>query len=196
MAVVFTCGWITCLDESMSIWNNKWTCPGWIFCPRKPHPIGNEYHSICCGLSSIIFAIELIEGKARPKELPFDPKTKKTMCLLMRLCKSMYSAGKVVILDSGFCVLEALIELKKVGVFAGALIKKRRYWPKHVKGEMIDAHFSDARVGHVDSWSGKLNDVPYDIFCMKEPDYVMKIMGTYGELTVSEGQRVSVRRVK
>ena len=35
-------------------------------------------------------------------------------------------AGKVVILDSGFCVLEGLIELRKVGVFAGALINKRR----------------------------------------------------------------------
>lgn len=61
---------------------------------------------------------------------------------------------------------------------------------------MIDAHFSDARVGDVDSWSGILNDVPYDIWCMKEPDYVMKIMGTYGELTVPEGQQVSVRRVE
>ena len=198
MAAVFTCGWITCLDESMSIWNNKWTCPGWIFCPRKPHPIGNEYHSICCGLSSIMFAIELVEGRARPKELPSDPKTKKTTCLLLRLCKSMYSAGKVVILDSGFCVLEGLVELKKVGVFvfAGALIKKRRYWPKHVQGDMIDSHFKDAAVGHVDAWSGILNDVPYDIWCMKEPDYIMKIMGTYGELTVPEGQRVSVRRIE
>ena len=196
MAVVFTSGWITCLDESMSIWTSKWTCPGWIFCPRKPHPIGNEYHSICCGVCGIMFAIELVEGKTRPKELPTDPKTKKTTCLLLRLCKSLYSAGKVVILDSGFCVLEGLIELRKVGVFAGALIKKRRYWPKHVKGEMIDNHFKDKEVGQVDSWNGKLNDTPYDIFCLKEPDYVMKIMATYGELTFPDGQRESTRVVQ
>ena len=31
---------------------------------------------------------------------------------------------------------------------------------------------------------------------MKEPNYVMKIMGTYGELAVPEGQRVSVKRVE
>ena len=110
-----------------------------------------------------MFAIELVEGRARPKELPSDPKTKRTTCLLLRLYKSMYSAGKVVILDSGFCVLEGLIELKKVGVFAGALIKKCHYWPKHVNGDMIGSHFSDAVVGHVDAWSGILNDVPYDI---------------------------------
>ena len=51
---------------------------------------------------------------------------KKNTHLLLRLCKSLYSAGKIVILDSGFCVLEGLIELRKVGVFTGALINKRR----------------------------------------------------------------------
>jgi hypothetical protein len=44
----------------------------------------------------------------------------------------------VVILDSGFCVLQCLVELKKIGVFASAVIKKRRYWPKYVPGEQID----------------------------------------------------------
>ena len=42
MANVFLAGWVICLDESMSIWHQRWTCPGWIFCPRKPHPFGNE----------------------------------------------------------------------------------------------------------------------------------------------------------
>ena len=51
------------------------------------------------------------------------------------------------ILESGFCVLEGLIELRKVGVFVGALIKKQRYWPKHIKGDMIDTHFQDKEVG-------------------------------------------------
>ena len=57
--------------------------------PRKPHPMGNEYHSICCGLSGIMFAIELVEGKDSPKELknskPFD-NLGKTAGLLLRLC--------------------------------------------------------------------------------------------------------------
>jgi hypothetical protein len=56
-------GWISCLDESMSSWKNEWTCPGWIFVHRKPHPMGNEYHSVCCGLSNMVWAIELMEGK-------------------------------------------------------------------------------------------------------------------------------------
>ena len=47
------------------------------------------------------------------------------------------------ILESGFCVLEGLIELRKVGVFAGSIIKKRCNWLKHIKGDMINMHFQD-----------------------------------------------------
>ena len=28
MAGIFLCTWVICLDESRSIWHNKWTCPG------------------------------------------------------------------------------------------------------------------------------------------------------------------------
>jgi len=70
---IFSPSYMTCLDESMSIWNNKWSCPGWIFCPRKPHPFGNEWHTISCALSGILFDLEIVEGKDRPKELGKDP---------------------------------------------------------------------------------------------------------------------------
>ena len=74
-------------------------------------------------------------------------RTKKTTNLLLRMCKSLYNAGKFVILESGFCVLKGLIKLIKVGVFVGSLIKKQRYWPKHIKGDMIDTHFKTKRLG-------------------------------------------------
>ncbi len=66
MKRVYVPSWISCLDESMSIWLSKFTCPGWVFCPRKPHPFGNEYHSICDGISNIMFGIELVEGRDEP----------------------------------------------------------------------------------------------------------------------------------
>ena len=59
MAAQFLASWVLCLDESMSIWHNRWTCPGWVFCPRKPHPYGNEYHTLCCGLCGILCALEI-----------------------------------------------------------------------------------------------------------------------------------------
>ncbi len=63
MASIFIPSWILCLDESMSIWFSMFTCPGWVFCPRKPHPFGNEYHSMCCAISGVMMSIKLVEGK-------------------------------------------------------------------------------------------------------------------------------------
>jgi Transposase IS4 len=59
----FVPSWIACLDESMPVWIRQWPCPGWMFVPCKPPPFGNEYHSMCCGLSDIMYSIELEEGK-------------------------------------------------------------------------------------------------------------------------------------
>ena len=44
-------------------------------------------------------------------------------------------------MDSGFFVLKYIIELKKLGIFRSSPIKKRRYWPKHVKGEDVEDNF-------------------------------------------------------
>ena len=125
MRQVFTPSWVSCLDESMSIWFNRWTCPGWMFVPRKPHPFGNEYHTVACGLSNILYQMELVEGKDSPEELSHKEQEKelgKTGSMMMRILKPILGTAKVVILDSGFCVLHALVALKKAGVFASAVI--------------------------------------------------------------------------
>ena len=88
----------------------------------------------------------------------------------------------VFVLDSGFCVLQAIVELKKRGVFAHALIKKRRYWPKHVPGEQIIQHFADKAIGSADAIKGELDEVPFYIYGMKEPDYTMMLMLMYSTL--------------
>jgi hypothetical protein len=135
----FRPSWISCLDESMSTWVNKYICPGYMFVPRKPWPFGNEYHTIACGVSEILYRMELVEGKDEPKEgrgrKEFD-ELGKTVGLLLRLTRSLWGTAKVVVLDSGFCVLQGIVELKKRGVFAAALIRKRRYWPKWIPGTM------------------------------------------------------------
>ena len=87
---------------------------------------------------------------------------------------------KLVVLDSGFCVLQGLVELKKLGVFAHALTNKRRYWSKHVKGDDIIQHFANKEVGSADALRGQLDGVPVYIYGMKEPDYTMMLMATYG----------------
>ena len=90
--------------------------------------------------------------------------------------------------------MQGLIELKKVGVYAGILIKKRMYWPKHVLGDMIDKYFDNKDVVETDSLHGELDGIQYNISCMKEPQYVTKIMATYSGLIVKEGQKESIRK--
>jgi hypothetical protein len=67
MLIIFITAWIVCLDKSMSLWTNMWTCPGFVFCPRKPWDTGNEYHTIACGIT--FYMVEMVEGKGRTKEL-------------------------------------------------------------------------------------------------------------------------------
>ena len=122
-----------------------------------------------------------MEATRKPEEKFSDiRKNGSTTSLLLQLCETIFLIGLVVILDSGFCVLRPIIELKKRGVFASALIKKRKYWPKYVYGNAINTHFTDKAVGTTDSLLGKMHDIPFHIYAMKEPDYVMKLMSTYG----------------
>ena len=37
-------------------------------------------------------------------------------------------------------------------------------------------------MGATDALPGKLDNVPFHVHCMKEPDYVMMLMSTYGTL--------------
>lgn len=184
MADMFCPSFMTCLDESMSKSLNQYTTPGFIVCPRKPWPFGNEYHTIACCMSGVLFRMELVEGKDEPVERPAKAYSDKgkTVGLLLRLTESIWGSGRIVILDSGFCVLKGLIELRKRGVYASALIKKRRYWPKYVDGDAIAHHFEAKEVGAADALPGVLDGVPFHIYALKEPDYVLTLMSTYGTM--------------
>ena len=196
MSDSFVPAWALCLDKSMSIWHSPYTYPGWVFCPCKPRPFGNKYHSMCCGESGVMINEEMVKGKDCPRDLgasEFDDHAGKTVGLLLRMLKKYFSTGRYVILDSGFCVLKGIVEVKKKGIFAGASIKKRRYWPLLVPGEAINLHFQSKNVGDTDVLAGNLDGVEYFIWGMKEPDYIMKIMGTGGTL-VTDGCKEARRK--
>ena len=64
-----------------------------MFYPPKPHPFGNEWHTFCCELSGILFVVELVEGKANPRQsgsLEFEDLGSKTVGLLLRMMKSYF----------------------------------------------------------------------------------------------------------
>ena len=103
-----------------------------------------------------------------------------TIGLLLHMLAPIFNLGFMVILDSWFCVLKAIIELCKKGVFASALIKKQRYWPKYIHGKQIKEHFAEKEIVMTDSWVGKMDGVPFHVLSMKESDYIMSLIPTYG----------------
>ena len=100
----------------------------------------------------------------------------------------------MVILDSGFCVVQGIVELLKKGVYAGAQIKKRRYWPKFVKGDQMMDDMTNDSYGTTKGVQGMMDNICYFIFAQKEPDYTSMIMSTYGCL-MEQGKQQS-RRMK
>jgi hypothetical protein len=56
----------------------------------------------------------------------------------MQMLQSSFATGRYAVLDSGFCILKALVQLRKVGMFACAVIKKCQFWLMFVPGEAIN----------------------------------------------------------
>ena len=45
-------------------------------------------------------------------------------------------------------------------------------------------HFKDKEVGAVDAWPGTFDNTPFHLVCMKDPNYIMSLMTTYGTLVL------------
>ena len=124
--------------------------------------------------------MELVEGKDSPSQIvPKFSNEGKTVGLLLRVLEPIFAKGMVVIIDSGFCV-EGNYRTQKTGCLCICFDKKSKYWPKHIKGVEIKAHFDGKDVGDCDSWKGMMEEVPFHVYAMTEPDYVMLLMSTYG----------------
>jgi hypothetical protein len=144
-----------------------------------------------------MFVIEMVEGKDHPPLVTERySELGKITGLLMRMLQSYFASGRYVVLDSGFCVLKALVQLKKVGMFACAVIKKRRYWPAFVPGEAISREFDnlELKVGDSLAISGKLDGEEYFFWALKEPSYIMKMMATGGPLLANDSCGEQKRR--
>ncbi|KAL7463363.1 hypothetical protein ACHAXS_003738 [Conticribra weissflogii] len=78
-----------------------------------------------------------------------------------------------------FCVLrgKGIAELKKEGIFAGALIEKKQYWFALAPGEAYDKYFEIKEVGDTDNVSSKSNRLDYSTWGMKESIMLRKLLG-------------------
>lgn len=153
MQAVFNPSWLTCLDESMVIFFNAFA-PGWMNVKRKPHPFGNEYHTIACADTHIIFYVEIVEGKDKPSEGPdsvveFKDELGAIPSLVTRMTKSIWGTSRVVLLDSGFGYLPSLQALRAKGLHGTCVIKKRKYWPAGTEGDVLLQEMAGKDVGTI-----------------------------------------------
>ena len=78
-----------------------------MFVPHKPLPFRNEWHKIFCSDSGVLFRVELVEGKDAPAEQP--PPSRCVFNIAHQ--KNLYITGKIVVLDIGFYVLQAFVDI-------------------------------------------------------------------------------------
>ena len=154
MTHTFNPSWIVCVDESMVVFSNKYA-PGWMVVKRKPHPMGNEYHTNACCQSKVIFWIELVEGKDLPKEgehseIEFEKEFKsKVAALVVRMTTPLWGSGRVVIMDSGFGYIPSVVQLRARGLFSTTVIKKHAHWPKYTKAAEAVLEMQGKEVGSI-----------------------------------------------
>jgi hypothetical protein len=142
-----------------------------------------------------MWRVRLVEGKDRPKlgngprsgRWAFPTKWEnegytKTVELLLDMTEPIHRTGKVVTGDSGFCVAEGVMALDAKGVYGQFLIKKRRYWPKHVPGDLIDGHMAGKPLGATESYVQDLDGKRFVVHCCRDADWTTKIMSSHGVL--------------
>jgi hypothetical protein len=139
---------------------------------------------------------EIQEGKDRPHQ--FGKRKYEefgaTVGTMMRMCEPIFGSGKIVTMDSGFCVSKGITKLAENGVYGQALIKKRKYWPKYVPGDMIDEYMSAKAVGEACTFKQVLDGRDFFVHCMKDRDYVTKIMSCHGTLATVQSHK-TMRRI-
>ena len=146
-----------------------------------------------------MFVVDFVEGKAYPRQassLDFEDLGGNTVGLFWCMMKSYFATGRYVILDNGFCVLKGLIKLMKKGIFVCAIIKKRRYWPSMVPGIEIGDNFGKMEVGETDAIQGTVDGDIYNLWVMKEPNYLTRMMVTGDRLLADDTCNDTVRRWK
>ena len=111
MTEVFETSWVRRLDESMQEWISKYIFTDWMCVGRKPHPFGNERHTIACGLLTIIWFEELVKGMYCSHEhiRPEFDEIGKTVGIMLWCIGNIWNCTKVVIMDSGFYVTKGLL---------------------------------------------------------------------------------------
>ena len=105
---------INVINKIMMEWYNKFAS-GVMCVRRKPHIFGNECHKIFCGLTLILWRAHIVDGKDRLAQLGPNMHSElgRTVGLVIWMCKSLFSTGKYVVMDSVFVLQMGLLHLRR-----------------------------------------------------------------------------------
>ena len=72
-------------------------------------------------------------------------------------------------------------------------MKKQWYWAKNVDGDKTKLLFEDVPIGVTKTLLGELQGEKIDLFWLREPDFVMILIRTYGSINSNQDQRDTLR---
>ena len=176
---------------------NKFTCPIFVFCPCNPHRKSNTHHIIYWGESAIVYGWNIVYGRDNPipmgrPDFEKNPNTK-TVGIMIWPMIALWSTGKVVVMDSGLCVLKWILEVRNRGVYGSELIKKRWYCHRGFHGDGINEYPSQKNIVDVVCLSCEWYNIYFNIFVTKEPDYNIMMISNFSGLNVTEVQKEYIR---
>ena len=99
---------------------------------------------------------------------------------MLEMTNPVHHIGKVVSMESGFCVSVVIIAMHNFGVYGHSLIKKGRYWPKNVPVDAIDSYFANKELGSAKTFRKVFDGKNLLVHCHKDDIYVTKLMSTHG----------------
>ena len=115
-------GGIITIDESMGQYTGD-KMPGKMVVPRKPIPVGREYHTACDVESGICIAMEMVEGQVRDRQKEFAGELGVTTATTLRMSKPWWGTGRIFVGDSWFASVKTAIEMKKRGCDFVGMVK-------------------------------------------------------------------------
>lgn len=140
MSAAVTPGHYITVDESMSYWSGLTAdlaengLPHSSKQPMKPANEGSELKSSACAESGIMLRVEVLEGKdvmARKEYVTPPHSYNAGTGHLLRLVQPWIGSGRVVIADSAFSSVQALIALFQLGMyFIGCVKTAHKCYPK------------------------------------------------------------------
>ena len=103
-----------------------------------------------------------MQGNDSPDQLGANKwsELSKNVWLMLQMCDPIFGTGKAVVINTLFFMEKGITALEERDVYSGALIKKRKYWPKGVPGDDIDRNFHNRDVGDVDAMEAMTGEFP------------------------------------